>query len=144
MPAKKNPVVHFEMPYKDSQRLSTFYSEVFGWDMKNLGAQMGDYVMATTTEIDSDNMILAPGNINGGFYPQSNEASPYPSVVIEVPDIREAMKDIKNAGGTLLSDPVNIPGIGEYVSFKDSEGNRVSVLQPAMKWKVKSEVVSGE
>lgn len=28
--------------------------------------------------------------------------------------------------------PMEIPGIGSYASFLDTEGNRVSVLQPAI------------
>ena len=38
---------------------------------------------------------------------------------------------VTDAGGTVLGEPVEIPGIGHYVSFTDSEGNRVSLLQPA-------------
>ena len=30
-----------------------------------------------------------------------------------------------------LFEPVEIPGIGRYVSFTDTEGNRVSLLQPS-------------
>ena len=131
MATKKNPVVHFEMPYKDSSRVSKFYAQAFGWDMNNLGPQMSDYVIATTTEIDANNMITTPGHINGGFYPLSQETSGYPSVVIAVENIRGAMQRIKDAGGQLLGEPVTIPGIGEYVSFTDSEGNRVSILQPS-------------
>ncbi len=32
---------------------------------------------------------------------------------------------------TVLGEPVEIPGIGHYVSFTDTEGNRVSLLQPS-------------
>jgi len=51
-------------------------------------------------------------------------------VVIAVDDIKKAMKKVGSAGGRLLGKPVEIPGIGLYVSFKDSEGNRVRILQP--------------
>lgn len=30
----------------------------------------------------------------------------------------------------MLGEPMEIPGIGHYVSFKDTEHNRVSMLQP--------------
>ena len=130
--AKMNhPVIHFEMPYKDNDRLSKFYRDTFGWDMKNLGADMGDYVMATTTDIDDNNMITVPGTINGGFFPiKPDWPAQYPSVVINVDDISSAMKKIRDAGGEVLGEPMDIPGIGTYVSFIDTEGNRVSILQP--------------
>jgi len=55
-----------------------------------------------------------------------------PSVVIAVDDIKKAMVKVTDAGGKVLGEPVDIPGIGQYVSFTDTEGNRVSLLQPSM------------
>lgn len=125
-----NPVVHFEMPYEDAERVANFYKTAFGWDMVNLGQQMGDYITAGTAETDADRMVKTPGTINGGFYPLSSAPqSKEPSVVISVGDIEKAMEDVKKAGGKLLGKPVEIPGIGLYVSFKDTEGNRASLLQ---------------
>jgi uncharacterized protein len=42
------------------------------------------------------------------------------------------MQRIRDAGGEVLGDPMEIPGVGQYVSFRDSEGNRVGMLQPKM------------
>ena len=41
------------------------------------------------------------------------------------------MRNVTDAGGTVIADPVKIPGIGQYVSFTDTEGNRVSLLPPS-------------
>jgi len=138
--SKPNPVVHFEMPYEDGKRVSEFYSKVFGWQMQNAGEKMGNYVVAHTTETDSNNMVKKPGNINGGFYPKSSGAPTEPSFVIAVDDIGAAMKDVEAAGGKILGvmdqtgkrvmEPQMIPGIGLWMAFQDTEGNRVSLLQP--------------
>jgi predicted enzyme related to lactoylglutathione lyase len=126
----KNPVVHFEMPYKDAKRVAEFYSKVFGWNMADTGEQMGHYVTAATAETDENRMVKTPGTINGGFYSlQMAPQSTAPSVVISVNDLQEAIKNIEAAGGKMLGEPQEIPGIGLWVSFTDSEGNRVSVLQ---------------
>jgi predicted enzyme related to lactoylglutathione lyase len=125
-----NPIVHFEMPYEDSKRLSDFYSKAFGWKLNVTGPEMGNYVTAQTTETDENRMVKKPGNINGGFYPKSSGAPTEPSVVVAVDDIEAAMKKVTEAGGTLLGNAVEIPGVGKYVSFKDTEGNRLSILQP--------------
>lgn len=126
-----NPVVHFEMAYKDAKRVVEFYGRVFGWEMNSTGEAMGNYVIAHTTETDEKNMAKTPGAINGGFYPLASAAdTPYPSVVISVPDLAKALEDIRAAGGKILKEPAEIPGIGIWASFLDSEGNRVSVLQP--------------
>lgn len=127
----KNPVVHFEMPYENRDRLVKFYSQVFGWGMNALGKDMGDYVTAATAETDANRMIKTPGTINGGFYPKKPDwPAQYPSVVIAVEDIRKAMRQVMDGGGKVLGEPTDIPGIGPYVSFLDPEGNRVSLLQP--------------
>lgn len=128
---KKNPVVHFEMPYEDKKRLAQFYTDAFGWGMQFLSEEMGHYVTATTTETDENAMVTKAGTINGGFFPKKPEwPAQYPSVVISVDDIQEGMTNVAAAGGEVLGEPMMIPGIGRYVSFMDTEGNRVSMLQP--------------
>jgi len=131
---KMSPVVHFEMPAVDKKRMSDFYTRVFGWRTQQLGPEMGNYVVVHTTETSEDGMIREPGRINGGFTEKSNENSAT-NVVIAVDDIREAMRRIAAAGGKVLAgqspgQPDDIPGVGLYASFIDTEGNRVGVLQP--------------
>jgi uncharacterized protein len=126
-----NPVVHFEMPYENSERLVKFYSDAFSWQMQVLGNEMGNYITAATSETDEKRMVKTPGTINGGFFPKNSDLpAQYPSVVISVDDINIAIKKITDAGGKILGEPVEIPGIGQYVSFYDTEGNRISILQP--------------
>ncbi len=127
-----NPVVHFEMPAEDRKRMAAFYTEVFGWQAQFLGPQMGDYVLVTTTESGPDGRPKKPGAINGGFFPKSQERpAQYPSVVIAVDDIQEHMQKVTRGGGKVLGEPMKIPGVGWYVAFLDTEGNRVSMLQPS-------------
>jgi predicted enzyme related to lactoylglutathione lyase len=125
-----NPVVHFEIPYESRERIAKFYESAFGWQMQMFGGEMGDYVLATTAVADAKPGMPA-GAINGGFYPKKPDwPAQYPSVVIGVDDIRESMKKVTQAGGRVLGEPMEIPGIGQYVSFLDTEGNRNSMLQP--------------
>jgi predicted enzyme related to lactoylglutathione lyase len=126
-----DPVVHFEMPYDDAQRLQRFYQSAFGWGTQLMGEDMGAYVLATTTEAGADGRPKTPGSINGGFFPRRKEMpAQVPSVVVAVQNIREAMARVTKAGGEVLGDPMEIPGVGQYVSFFDTERNRVSLLQP--------------
>ena len=125
-----NPVVHFEMPYDDRERVVKFYGSAFGWQTQMLGEEMGNYVLATTTESD-ERGPKSPGTINGGFFPKKPDwPAQYPSVVIAVDDIKESARKVTYAGGRVLGEPIEIPGVGQYVSFLDTEGNRVSLLQP--------------
>jgi hypothetical protein len=128
---KMNPVVHFEMPANDRMRMANFYSGVFGWKANVLGEEMGNYVVMHTCETDEKGMILRPGAINGGFYPTRDSTPPQaPSIVIAVDDLKESMKEITDSGGKVIGEPVEIPGVGSFVSFIDTEGNRASILKP--------------
>ncbi|HVT00738.1 MAG TPA: VOC family protein [Patescibacteria group bacterium] len=129
----KNPVVHFEMPYKDAKRVSEFYKSAFGWGMEPTNEEMGNYVIALTSDTDENGMVKTPGTINGGFYDETHVPKPEDKtvhVVINVDDIEQAKKDILAAGGTIKNDVMDIPGIGKYISILDTEGNAVGVLQP--------------
>ena len=118
-------VVHFEMPYDDRERMAKFYQSAFGWKTEMMGEEMGNYVVATTVAPDK------PGAINGGFFPRDpSRPGQHPSVVVAVDDIGKAMQKVKAAGGEVHGEPMMIPGIGQYVAFTDTEGNRASILQP--------------
>jgi predicted enzyme related to lactoylglutathione lyase len=131
---KMNPVVHFELPAGDRDRMADFYTRAFGWEAHKLGPEMGHYVTVSTTETDENGMIQTKGAINGGLYPKNEEmGAVYPSLVIAVDDINESAKQVVEAGGKLLGVPSDIPGVGKFLSFEDTEGNRLSILQPLMK-----------
>ncbi len=136
-----NPVVHFEMGYEDKARMVKFYETAFGWKTQAMGAEMGNYVVAHTTETDENGMVQTKGAINGGFYQKTDDpTSQAPSVVVSVDDVQAAMKAIEAAGGKILGgqnekgeqtmEPQMIPGIGLWISAMDTEGNRFSILQP--------------
>jgi predicted enzyme related to lactoylglutathione lyase len=110
--------------------MAKFYKSAFGWQTRMLGEDMGNYVTATTTET-GEKGPKKPGRINGGFYPKNPDwPAQYPSIVIAVDDVKKTMKKVKAAGGKVLGEPMDIPDVGQYVSFIDPEGNRVSMLQP--------------
>lgn len=139
---KPNPVVHFEMGYEDRDRMIQFYEQSFGWQTKKYGPDMGNYVVAITSESnESNNLPKNPGSINGGFYEKTQDPSSHaPSIVIAVDDIRDAMQKVEAAGGKILGgmtpdgghtdEPTDIPGVGLWISAMDTEGNRFSILQP--------------
>jgi uncharacterized protein len=139
--AKRSPVVHFEMGYNERDRMVKFYETAFGWKGQQMGPDMGNYAVAQTTDTDEQGMVTTPGTINGGFYAKTDSPDSHaPSVVISVDDINAAVEEVKKAGGKILGgmtpdgghtmEPTEIPGVGLWISFEDTEGNRVSMLQP--------------
>ena len=104
--------------------MARFYSSAFGWKTKMLGKDTGNGKPKKT------------GIINGGFYAKNNDKpAQYPSVVIAVESIKKSMNKVTKAGGKVIGEPMDIPGFGKYVSFYDSEGNRVSIMEPTMEMK---------
>ena len=116
--------------------MAKFYGNAFGWKAQMMGPEMGDYAVMMTCEMDEKTKYpKEPGRINGGFFKrQPDNASP--SVVLAVKDIKASMKKVTDAGGKLMDmekpgEPMDIPGVGLYIGFTDTEGNRVSMIQPS-------------
>ena len=125
-----NPVVHFELPYHDADRASAFYNAVFGWKYQKLGPQTGDYILFITCEVDAKPGKPA-GAIDGGMFPFKQDwPAQYPTIVIGVGNIYETIQLIKQHGGEVLGEPHEIPGTGKYVAFIDTEGSRLSLIEP--------------
>lgn len=126
-----DPVTHFELPADDRERVKKFYSSVFGWQLQQMGPEMGEYVLAGTTPVDENQMAKVPGQINGGIFMRGQDPeATVPTVVIQVADLDESMKKVTGAGGKIIGEPQDIPGVGRWVSFRDTENNRVGMMQP--------------
>jgi len=124
------PVVHFEMPYDNGPRAQGFYSEAFGWETQDTGPDMGNYILLGTVPAENGRPS-EPGGINGGIYPRMADR-PAPGVCVGCDDINAAIERVTSAGGTVHGEPVQIPGVGLYVAFSDTEGNDLSLMQPNM------------
>lgn len=126
-----DPVTHFELPADDRDRIKKFYSSVFGWQMQQMGPEMGEYVLAGTTPVDENQMAKVPGQINGGIFMRGQDPeATVPTVVIQVANLDESMKKVTDAGGKMIGEPQDIPGVGRWVSFRDTENSRVGMMQP--------------
>jgi uncharacterized protein len=121
-----NRIVHFEIEATDRERAKSFYAQAFGWQMQQMGEDMGNYVVVVTGDPKE------PGGINGGLYePQAGkkELNAY-SCVVAVDDIGEAMGKVRSAGGEVMGDTMEIPSVGTFARCKDTEGNIFTMLQP--------------
>jgi uncharacterized protein len=129
MTKKLDPVIHFELPAEDTERAREFYEGAFGWQTTPLGPETDDFVLAFTIETDEKTrMPIKRGAINGGFYKRT-KTDQQTKLTVLVDDIREAMERIEAAGGQVLGEPFELPGVGLFVSFIDTEGNVVTINQ---------------
>lgn len=131
-----NRVVHFEIQAKDVNRAKEFYEKTLNWKIepamqKEEGASM-DYWMIITGE-------GTPG-INGGMYQRPEDPEQQFHLydcTIQVDDLDKTVEAVKANGGTITKEKMEIPGVGWFVSAKDTEGNRFGLLQPT-DWKPKA------
>jgi len=122
-----NSVQHFEVPYDDQERISKFYSSVFGWKTTDV---LGDTVLVDTTETDNG-IPKNPGAINGDYY-KRDEKLKHPLLVITVENIDEHLEKIVEAGGSVEVPKTAVADMGWCAYFKDSEGNVLGVWENAM------------
>ena len=129
----KNRVIHFEIQADDISRAKKFYEGVFGWQIDQvMKAEEGgmDYWGLTTGPEGT------PG-INGGLYqrPPENKLFTY-DCTIQVEDIDKAIEAVKNNGGVIRGEKMEIPGVGWFAGGTDTEGNRFGLMQPT-EWQAK-------
>lgn len=122
-------VVHFEIPYDDADRASTFYRTAFEWDLQSWPGDESGYVLAGTGP-NGDQGPTEPGFINGGLL-RRDETFTGPDVVLDVPDIEAALVAVEQAGGTRVSPKAPVGDMGWAAYFRDTEGNLVGLWQTA-------------
>ena len=114
-------IVHFEIPADDEARARDFYREVFGWQLQEMPEL--DYTLVRTTPVDAQTQLpTEPGAINGGLMKRSAD-TPTPVLTVDVESIDHALKEIESRGGSVVKGRTEIPGMGAFAYFKDSEGN---------------------
>ena len=122
-------VVHFEIPVDDPARAKEFYGSIFDWKLSD--ADMGGgviYTTVNTVETDEQQLPKEPGAINGGIMNRTSD-TPAPVLTIQVGSIDEALKKIEAGGGTTVQPRTEIPNMGAFGYFKDSEGNTMGLWE---------------
>ena len=117
--------VHFEIHASDPERAITFYTTVFGWTFERSGAH--PYWLILTGE--------GPG-IDGGLA-QRQGPMPDPDVSVnafpitmEVDDLDLQVREIEQAGGSVVASRRPVTGLGWIAYCRDPEGNLFGLLQP--------------
>ena len=112
-------IVHIEITANDLARANKFYEEALGWKMEDSGMPGTEYWL-TNSEGDG---------IEGAIMPKTYREQPTIATV-GVTDIDETIEKVKQAGGEIINEIHDIPGVGKHVYIKDTEGNVVGLLQP--------------
>ena len=117
-------VVHFEIPVDDAARAKDFYSSIFDWQLNDADMGGGNiYTTVVTTPVDQQTQLpTEPGAINGGLMNRTPDLS-VPVITIGVDAIDDTLKKVEAGGGIVVQPRTEIPNMGAFAYFKDSEGN---------------------
>ena len=106
------PVVHWELWSKDPEKISDFYQRVFDWEIRHI-PEMNYRMVETGGE----------GGINGGIMkPQAGPWTGNLAFYIDVDDLDAYGKKITDAGGKLVVENMDVPGVGKFSLFEDPDG----------------------
>ena len=109
------PIVHWEIEAVDPDRLRSFYSELFNWDI-------------------SDGPIMnIPAGIGGPEPGPAGHIRPSDrsgvTLYIQVLDLAGSLAKATELGGTVVLEHLQIPGGATLAAIKDPEGNPITLVQ---------------
>jgi predicted enzyme related to lactoylglutathione lyase len=119
------PVVHFEVVGKDGEKLQSYYSELFGWEIQVDNA-MKYGIVAREGNVGDDGV-----GIGGGVGQGPEGYDGHVTFYVAVPDVEAALQKAESLGGQRIMGPENIMDMVTLGQFKDPEGNMVGVVQEA-------------
>ena len=119
-----NHIRHFAVQADDVERARRFYEEVFGWAFEPWGPP-DFYLIRTGPEGDRG----LQGALQRRRSPRGGDAPGGFECTIGVEHLDATLRSISEHGGTVVSTPFAIEGVGRLAFFHDTEENRVGVMQ---------------
>lgn len=109
------PVVHFEIVARDPQRLRSFYSELFSWDILEGGFMSFDAGLGGPEPGPAGHFGRGdPGRI---------------VLYVQVRDLVESLDKTKMLGGKVTAEPFQFPNTPTLAGIEDPEGNQLMLVQ---------------
>ena len=115
----KGEISHVEIPADDPERAKRFYGAVAGWEFGEMEGYP-DYWLFRTSD-----------SAGGGLGTRGGSVADEIRVYITVESVEAALEAAKSNGGTVVSEPQDVPGQGRFATIRDSEGNTVSLWESA-------------
>jgi predicted enzyme related to lactoylglutathione lyase len=116
-------VVHFEIIGKDGERLKSYYSELFGWDIDS-NNPMNYGIVQRNGNVNTDGV-----GIGGGVGGAPEGYSGHVTFYIEVSDVEAALAKAESLGGSRMMGPDKVMEGVEIGLFNDPEGHVVGVVK---------------
>ena len=111
------PVVHWEIESREPEKLRDFYRALFNWQISD----------------DAGPITWVPAGIGGpepgpgGHIRQSDRSGV--TLYIQVADLTASLAKAAALGGTVVMEPMDLPGAPTLAAIADPEGNPVTLVQ---------------
>jgi predicted enzyme related to lactoylglutathione lyase len=115
-------VVHFEVAGKDPEKLQSYFSELFGWDI-DADNEFKYGIVQREGNTNADGVGIG-GGISGG--PEGYEG--HVTFYVEVPDVEAALAKAESLGGTRVMGPDEVMESLTIGLFTDPEGHVIGVM----------------
>jgi predicted enzyme related to lactoylglutathione lyase len=119
-----NNVVHFAIHADDVDRARRFYEAAFGWRFEAWGPP-GFYRIRTGSPDDPG----IEGALHGRMEPLEGRGVRAFECTVSVDDLDDVRDRVVAAGGTVLLDGFDIPGVGTLLQFLDTESNVLAAMR---------------
>ncbi len=113
-----------DLTVNNTEEVCEFYEAVVGW--KTLPVQMNGYNDFTLLSPDNDVPYAGVCNAKG---PNAN-LPPYWLIYINVKDVEESCRKVKELGGEVLFEPKVMGNYGKYSVIKDPAGAFCALFEP--------------
>jgi len=113
-------IVHFEINAENPLRAKNFYENVFDWKIEKWEGPMEYWVIEAGKEDEE--------GINGGLQ-KREEPDDQVFNYIQVSKVDDFKDKIEQSGGTIESPKIAVPGVGYFYMFKDTEGNKLGIME---------------
>ena len=117
------PVTHFEIMGRDSEKLRGYYSELFGWEIDANNPQ--NYGLVQREGNTNADGIGIGGGIGGGIEGYDGHVTFY----VEVPDVEAALAKAESLGGSRMMGPDKVMDQVEIGLLQDPEGHTIGVVR---------------
>lgn len=117
-----NPVVRFQILSPETEKLSSFYCGLFGWE-----ASRDNLLRYQTLDTGSER------GIHGGLWPCPPGAPGFVQLFIEVEDCAAQVARAQQLGATVLIPPQALPDGDVMAVLKDPTGISFGIVKPGDK-----------
>lgn len=111
-------ITHIEFPADDTERARRFYSELFGWQFREMGERSGYFLFNVGT-----------AEVGGAIGRRGENTGQRLQAYVEVDSIDDILARVAGLGGAVREGRTDIPGQGWYAVVSDSEGNEIGLFE---------------